>query len=138
MSDERKLIFTKTGFGVKEISKEIGIKRNLKTLIHILKQSRSRKMSDEDINAKKWFEECSKYFTRCSKLEQQLAERDAENKMMRECLEFYADEINWSNFVEFNDQLNDWESFDDFSEDGCDKGGKRAREVLNKLKENEK
>ena len=45
--------------------------------------------------------------------------------------EFYADERNW-----WQDQIesDDLSVFDDFSEDGTAKGGKRARDFLGKLK----
>lgn len=45
--DKRKLIYTKTGFGVKEISKEIGIKRNLKTLVHLAVEANSKKQDNK-------------------------------------------------------------------------------------------
>ena len=80
------------------------------------------------------------YNTKISKLE-------AENKILRGCVEFYADKNNWEKFsaATYSTSMivtNDWET-NYLGHDGVvDKfsppiGGRKAREALKKLKEDE-
>lgn len=69
---------------------------------------------------------CDLMFEEFNFLKKQLAEKDAENKKLREALKFYADINNWS-----YQQI-----IDDISEiNGSLEGGKLARKTLKELDE---
>jgi hypothetical protein len=137
MSDNRKLIFTKSGFGVKEISKGIGIKRNLKTLIHILKQSRSMKMSENEFDN---YDSMMLLESKIEELQQQIKERDELILELEKVREFYGDRDNWK-FQSYSSDCKDvifrdtdCKSIDGKGEFACSSGGKLARTPLKNQK----